>query len=85
MLILDWEKAVKSKPKEFLAYWSPEDGQLKAGGNYGCVDGWEELTLIEKSAYHELAKELNKAQEEIKTLEVQLDNLEFNMVEYDDY
>lgn len=45
---------VINKPKEFVAYWSPEAGELMAGSDYGCVDGWDVLTLVEKSYYDEL-------------------------------
>lgn len=51
----------EAKPREYFAYYAPDEDQLKAGGNYGCTDGWKELTLVPLSAYQRLQSELEQA------------------------
>lgn len=57
-----------SKPREWECWYSPEENELKSGGNYGCTDGWEWVSVIEKSAYEELKAALKNQIEMLKSL-----------------
>ena len=61
-----------SAPREFQCQYDPDTNELKYAHNHGCSDGWEDVHLVEHSAYLaalEKCKELEGELEIIRNYE----------------
>jgi hypothetical protein len=47
---------MSNKPREFHCLYNPELGELTYGHRHGCTDGYEEIHVIEYSAYEAVNK-----------------------------
>ncbi len=49
-----------SEPRKYSVFIT-EENEIMSGSNYGCVDGWREALVVEKSAYDTLQAHLKIA------------------------
>ena len=58
-----------SAPREFQCQYDPDTNELKYAHNHGCSDGWEDVHLVEHSAYLAALEKCKKLKADLKIYE----------------